>query len=87
MKKWSFGFRVKEWFLTPRNWDQYYEAGDHREVVTMFYADNPDVELAKEKLHKDAEDDDMKIEILGLEFCKEVEVEAPQKPIGHPRKL
>jgi hypothetical protein len=87
MKKWSFGFRVKEWFLTPRNWDQYYEAGDSREVVTMFYADSPDVNLAKAKLHKDAEEDDMIIEILGLEFCKEIEVETYQKPIGHLQKL
>ena len=83
MKKWSFGFRVKEWFLSPRHWDDYYEAGDSREVVSMFYADSPDVDLAKAKLHKDAEADDMIIEILGLEYKQEVEVDIPvyQKPI------
>lgn len=53
----------------------------------MFYADSPDVDLAKTKLHEDAEKDNMIIEILGLEFCKEVEVQACQKPIGHPQKL
>ncbi len=87
MKRWSFGFRVREWFLSPRNWDQHYEAGDCREVVTMFYTNNPDIDLAKNKLYIDAEAEDMKIEILGLEFCKEVDIEIPQKPIGHPSKL
>jgi hypothetical protein len=49
-KRWSFGFRVKQWFLSPRNWDQYYEPGDCREVVSMFYAESPDVELRKKSL-------------------------------------
>jgi len=87
MKRWSFGFRVREWFLTTRDWDQLYEPGDHREVVTMFYADSPDVELAKQKLHKDAETEEVMLEIIGLEYCQEVEMEMPQKPIGQPRKL
>lgn len=58
MKKWSFGFRVRQWFLTPQNWDQHYEPGDSRECVRMFCADSPDEEAAKNKLYKDAEADD-----------------------------
>ena len=81
MKKWAFGFKVREWFLTPTDWDQYYSPGDSREVGTMFYADSPDVELAKKHLHEDAAKYDMMIEIIKLEFCEEVEVEVPQKPI------
>lgn len=81
MKKWSFGFRVKEWFLTPRHWDKYYEAGDSCECVTMFYADSPDEKLAMEKMHKNAEEQDIKLEILGLEYKQEVDVPMPQQPI------
>ena len=66
--KWEFGFRVREWFLTPRDWDQHYEAGDFRECVTMFITDNPDENAAILKLHKNAEAEDMKIEILNMEF-------------------
>lgn len=48
----------------------------------MFCIDSPDEQAAKDKLHKDAEADDMKIEILGLEFKEEVELDIPiyQKP-------
>jgi hypothetical protein len=44
--------------------------------------------LAKAKLHKEAEAEDMMIEILGLEYKQEVEIDIPvyQKPlnINHP---
>lgn len=74
-KKWSYGIRVREWFLAPKNWDQQYEPGDSRECATMFTLDTPDIEKAKQHLIDRGLKDDVQIEIL--EVCYKVEINEP----------
>lgn len=81
MKKiWSFGYRVREWFLTPQSLDQIYEPGDHREVVKLFHMETSDEDLAIQHMIERAEALDIKLEILGLEFKAEQEVSVTEQP-------
>lgn len=74
-KKWSYGIRVREWFLAHKDWDQLYEAGDSREVGCMFVLDTSDVEKAKQHLIDKGLKDDIQVEIL--EVCYKVEIDEP----------
>lgn len=82
MKKWDFAFRVREWFLSPKNWDQLYEVGDSRECVTMFSMDANDIEAAKKHLRERAEAEDIELEILGLEYMCESTLERCQPKLN-----
>ena len=59
-----------------------YEVGDSREVVIQFYADSPDIEAARQRIISNAQDEDIQVEILGMEYMQEVEVDLPQQPVG-----